>query len=62
MLFRSSDPTVQIVNNAQTDYTRRFIQGDPDLADLPVLSAAAPFKVGGRKNAPVNLPDPDRPE
>lgn len=47
-----SDPTVQIVNNAQTDYTRRFIQGDPDLADLPVLSAAAPFKVGGRKKCP----------
>lgn len=50
-----SDPTVQIVNNAQTDYTRRFIQGDPDLADLPVLSAAAPFKVGGRKNAPADF-------
>nr|WP_250327000.1 bifunctional 2',3'-cyclic-nucleotide 2'-phosphodiesterase/3'-nucleotidase [Morganella morganii] len=50
-----SDPTVQIVNNAQTDYTHRFIQGDPDLADLPVLSAAAPFKVGGRKNAPADF-------
>ncbi|HHQ6611444.1 bifunctional 2',3'-cyclic-nucleotide 2'-phosphodiesterase/3'-nucleotidase [Morganella morganii] len=50
-----SDPTVQIVNNAQTDYTRRFILGDPDLADLPVLSAAAPFKVGGRKNAPADF-------
>ncbi|MDH0354750.1 bifunctional 2',3'-cyclic-nucleotide 2'-phosphodiesterase/3'-nucleotidase [Morganella sp. GD04133] len=50
-----SDPTVQIVNNAQTDYTRRFIQGDPDLADLPVLSAAAPFKGGGRKNAPADF-------
>ncbi|HHZ8503166.1 TPA: bifunctional 2',3'-cyclic-nucleotide 2'-phosphodiesterase/3'-nucleotidase [Morganella morganii] len=50
-----SDPTVQIVNNAQTDYTRHFIQGDPDLADLPVLSAAAPFKVGGRKNAPADF-------
>ncbi|HHR6130633.1 TPA: bifunctional 2',3'-cyclic-nucleotide 2'-phosphodiesterase/3'-nucleotidase [Providencia alcalifaciens] len=47
-----SDPTVQIVNDAQMDYTRNFIQGDPDLADLPVLAAAAPFKAGGRKNAP----------
>lgn len=47
-----SDPTVQIVNDAQVDYTKHYIQGDPDLADLPVLSAAAPFKVGGRKNAP----------
>lgn len=47
-----SDPTVQIVNDAQMDYTKKFIQGDPDLADLPVLAAAAPFKAGGRKNAP----------
>ncbi|MDE9457788.1 bifunctional 2',3'-cyclic-nucleotide 2'-phosphodiesterase/3'-nucleotidase [Xenorhabdus bovienii] len=50
-----SDPTVQIVNDAQIDYTKRFIQGDPDLADLPVLAAAAPFKVGGRKNAPADF-------
>ncbi|CDH21637.1 2':3'-cyclic-nucleotide 2'-phosphodiesterase [Xenorhabdus bovienii str. kraussei Quebec] len=50
-----SDPTVQIVNDAQIDYTKRFIQGDPDLADLPVLAAAAPFKVGGRKNAPTDF-------
>jgi 2',3'-cyclic-nucleotide 2'-phosphodiesterase/3'-nucleotidase len=28
---------------------KHFIQGDPDLANLPVLSAAAPFKAGGRK-------------
>lgn len=48
------DPTVQIVNNAQRDYVKRFIQGDPDLASLPVLSAAAPFKAGGRKNDPTS--------
>ncbi len=30
------DPTVQIVNLAQKDYVERFIQGDPDLAGLPV--------------------------
>lgn len=48
------DPTVQIVNNAQRDYVERFIQGDPDLGKLPVLSAAAPFKVGGRKNDPAS--------
>ncbi|MEC5320787.1 bifunctional 2',3'-cyclic-nucleotide 2'-phosphodiesterase/3'-nucleotidase [Brenneria populi subsp. brevivirga] len=47
------DPTVQIVNNAQRAYVERFIQGDPDLAGLPVLSAAAPFKAGGRKNDPA---------
>ncbi|KHD24559.1 2', 3'-cyclic nucleotide 2'-phosphodiesterase [Vibrio caribbeanicus] len=49
------DPTVQIVNLAQKDYVERFIQGDPDLADIPVLSAAAPFKAGGRKNDPANF-------
>ncbi len=47
------DPGVQIVNDAQRDYTRHFIQGDPDLDKLPVLSAAAPFKAGGRKNDPA---------
>jgi len=49
------DPTVQIVNLAQQDYVERMIQGDPDLAELPVLSAAAPFKAGGRKNDPSNF-------
>ncbi|MCU6669373.1 2',3'-cyclic-nucleotide 2'-phosphodiesterase [Enterobacteriaceae bacterium H4N4] len=49
------DPTVQVVNMAQKAYVERFIQGDPDLAKLPVLSAAAPFKVGGRKNDPASF-------
>ncbi|MGR5252644.1 bifunctional 2',3'-cyclic-nucleotide 2'-phosphodiesterase/3'-nucleotidase [Vibrio astriarenae] len=49
------DPTIQIVNLAQTDYVERMIQGDPDLDGIPVLSAAAPFKVGGRKNDPNNF-------
>jgi len=48
------DPTVQVVNNAQRAYVEKYIQGDPDLANLPVLSAAAPFKVGGRKNDPAS--------
>ncbi|WP_278810703.1 bifunctional 2',3'-cyclic-nucleotide 2'-phosphodiesterase/3'-nucleotidase [Obesumbacterium proteus] len=48
------DPTVQIVNNAQRAYVEHYIQGDPDLANIPVLSAAAPFKVGGRKNDPAS--------
>ncbi|MDA9558335.1 bifunctional 2',3'-cyclic-nucleotide 2'-phosphodiesterase/3'-nucleotidase [Vibrio sp.] len=48
------DPTVQIVNLAQKDYVEKMIQGDPDLDGLPVLSAAAPFKAGGRKNDPQN--------
>lgn len=49
------DPTVQIVNNAQRAYVEHYIQGDPDLADLPMLAAAAPFKVGGRKNDPASF-------
>lgn len=49
------DPTVQVVNNAQLAYVEKYIQGDPDLANLPVLSAAAPFKVGGRKNDPASF-------
>ena len=49
------DPTVQVVNMAQKAYVEHFIQGDPDLAKLPVLSAAAPFKVGGRKNDPASF-------
>jgi 2',3'-cyclic-nucleotide 2'-phosphodiesterase/3'-nucleotidase len=49
------DPTVQVVNNAQRDYVKRYIQGDPNLENLPVLSAAAPFKVGGRKNDPASF-------
>ena len=48
------DPTVQIVNQAQRDYVQHFVQGDPDLADLPVLSAGAPFKAGGRKDDPTD--------
>lgn len=49
------DPTVQIVNMAQKAYVEHVIQGDPDLANLPVLSAAAPFKAGGRKNDPAGF-------
>ena len=49
------DPTVQVVNDAQLAYVKHFIQGDPNLADLPVLSAAAPFKAGGRKNDPASF-------
>lgn len=54
------DPTVQIVNNAQKAYVEHHIQGDPDLADLPVLSAAAPFKVGGRKNDPASFAEVEK--
>ncbi|WP_307407578.1 bifunctional 2',3'-cyclic-nucleotide 2'-phosphodiesterase/3'-nucleotidase [Neobacillus ginsengisoli] len=41
------DPTIQIVNNAQTDYVKNWIKTNkPDLADIPVISAGAPFKAG----------------
>ncbi len=44
------DPTVQIVSNAQIQYvTEQIAQSDnQSLKGLPVLSAAAPFKAGGR--------------
>lgn len=56
------DPTVQIVNNAQRAYVEHFIQGDPDLGHLPVLSAAAPFKAGGRKNDPASYTEVEKGE
>ena len=49
------DPTVQIVNSAQKAYVEYHIQGDPDLDHIPVLSAMAPFKAGGRKNDPTSF-------
>ncbi len=44
----ADDPSVQIVSNAQVAYVRRAMQGT-DYEKLPVLSAAAPFKAGGRQ-------------
>ncbi|MFC3927515.1 bifunctional 2',3'-cyclic-nucleotide 2'-phosphodiesterase/3'-nucleotidase [Streptococcus caprae] len=41
------DPSVQIVNNAQIWYAKQELAGTPE-ASLPILSAAAPFKAGGR--------------
>jgi len=41
------DPSVQIVTNAQKRYVERLIQGT-EFAAMPVLSASAPFKSGGR--------------
>ena len=43
----ADDPSVQIVNQAQLWYMRRILDGTP-LGGLPLLSAAAPFKSGGR--------------
>ena len=43
----ADDPSVQIVSNAQTWYVKDLLK-DGEHKDLPVLSAAAPFKAGGR--------------
>ncbi|MGB7318757.1 MAG: bifunctional 2',3'-cyclic-nucleotide 2'-phosphodiesterase/3'-nucleotidase [Planktotalea sp.] len=43
----ADDPSVQIVSNAQTWYIKEQMQGTAYEA-LPILSAAAPFKAGGR--------------
>lgn len=44
------DPSIQIVNNAQKWYVEQKVAGTEN-ADLPVLSAAAPFKAGGRNGS-----------
>lgn len=43
----ADDPSVQIVSNAQTWYMTDMLK-ETEYADLPLLSAAAPFKAGGR--------------
>jgi 2',3'-cyclic-nucleotide 2'-phosphodiesterase/3'-nucleotidase len=43
----ADDPSVQIVNIAQTWYLEQMMQGT-EWEGLPILSAAAPFKAGGR--------------
>ena len=46
----ADDPSVQIVIQAQTWYIKDMLK-DTEYKDLPVLSAAAPFKAGGRGGA-----------
>lgn len=43
----ADDPSVQIVSQAQLWYTASILKGS-DYEGLPILSAAAPFKAGGR--------------
>lgn len=43
----ADDPSVQIVSIAQTWYIEQMMKGT-DYEGLPILSAAAPFKAGGR--------------
>jgi 2',3'-cyclic-nucleotide 2'-phosphodiesterase / 3'-nucleotidase len=44
----ADDPSVQVVSAAQIRYARRALQGT-EFEPLPLLSAAAPFKAGGRQ-------------
>jgi 2',3'-cyclic-nucleotide 2'-phosphodiesterase/3'-nucleotidase len=46
----ADDPSIQIVSIAQAWYIRQMLKDGPH-KDLPVLSAAAPFKAGGRGGA-----------
>ena len=46
----ADDPSVQLVAQAQVAYARRALAGTPH-ATLPILSAAAPFKTGGRQGS-----------
>jgi 2',3'-cyclic-nucleotide 2'-phosphodiesterase / 3'-nucleotidase len=46
----ADDPSVQIVSNAQTWYVKDLLK-EGQYKDYPVLSAAAPFKAGGRGGA-----------
>ena len=46
----ADDPSVQIVSQAQTWYIKDLLK-TTQWKDLPVLSAAAPFKAGGRGGA-----------
>ncbi len=43
----ADDPSVQLINDAQLHYARRALQGT-EFDGLPLLSAASPFKSGGR--------------
>jgi 2',3'-cyclic-nucleotide 2'-phosphodiesterase/3'-nucleotidase len=44
------DPSIQIVTNAQKWYVERLVKGT-EYEGLPILSAGAPFKAGGRGGA-----------
>jgi 2',3'-cyclic-nucleotide 2'-phosphodiesterase / 3'-nucleotidase len=44
----ADDPSVQVVSLAQLAYAKRALQGT-EYEKLPLLSAAAPFKTGGRQ-------------
>ncbi|MFY4776245.1 bifunctional 2',3'-cyclic-nucleotide 2'-phosphodiesterase/3'-nucleotidase [Metabacillus sp. RGM 3146] len=48
--LEQDDPSIQIVNDAQRWFAKDKLKGT-EYANLPILSAAAPFKAGGRMGA-----------
>jgi len=56
------DPTIQIVNQAQKAYVEKVASSVPAMAGLPILSAGAPFKAGGRKNDPTGYTEVNKGE
>lgn len=54
------DPTIQIVNEAQKNYVEEVVKALPELSGIPILSAGAPFKAGGRKNDPTGYTEVDK--
>ena len=56
------DPTIQIVNQAQKAYVENVAPSVPAMAGLPILSAGAPFKAGGRKNDPTGYTEVNKGE
>lgn len=50
------DPTIQIVNQAQKAYVEKVAPSVAAMAGLPILSAGAPFKAGGRKMTQQAIP------
>ena len=51
----TDDASVQLVSQAQLAYARRALAGTPHEL-LPLLSAAAPFKTGGRAGSFTDIP------
>jgi len=51
----TDDASVQLVSQAQLAYARRALAGTPH-EKLPLLSAAAPFKTGGRAGSFTDIP------
>ena len=62
LALMQDDPTIQIVNQAQKAYVEKVAPSVPAMAGLPILSAGAPFKAGGRKNDPTGYTEVNKGE